>query len=406
MVAASVAAYFSISKFFARLQLKCFADPLWILLLINCFWLNTYFAVPVTTLLIYVLFCTLFFFYVVRYVRKKYCFVVVSVLIALLFWLLAKVPTFFHMPRLYGGPFSFAALLPWIGVPYIFSRLVAFAIHGYYGKLPANYRLADFLAQMAFFPTFLSGPVTTPQTFDLKFARQKFDLETYLKKFAFPGLQRIGIGILKKYIVAEIISSIALPFIDIDRSSKVRLILGVYAYTAYLYADFSGYTDLAIGLSKILKIEIPENFNYPFWARNPQDFWARWHISFSKWLYEFIFAPVYAFLLKVFNSAGKIWLAGIAIFTTFASSGIWHGEEWRYFSEGIYHATALLIFVIFDGLLKQYQPKLRKRMKDSTYVAFVSRLVTFHYVVVGLIIFSMNMYDIKRVVSHLIGNVL
>ncbi len=260
---------------------------------------------------------------------------------------------------------------------------------------------------MFYFPTLLSGPVTNYRHFQgIEKAPSKFDINEYVEKYLVPGIKRIVLGMVKKNLIAELLSSVALPFISIDTSSNGRVVLAAYAYCIYVYLDFSGYTDLAVGLSKILKIEIPENFNNPFKARNPQDFWSRWHISLSKWLYEYIFAPVYAFLLRNFPEKMRLFLPGIAIFVTFAFSGVWHGDESRFVREGLYHATALFIFVNFDMVMKKYRPATRRWMRESPVVTGISTFITFHYIVVSFMFFSLNFQALLKLGRRLVGGVI
>jgi membrane protein involved in D-alanine export len=154
---------------------------------------------------------------------------------------------------------------------------------------------------------------------------------------------------------------------------------------------------MAVGLSKLLGIEIPENFNMPFIARNPQDFWSRWHISLSKWLYEYIFAPIYVKLMRLFSNSSKIILSSIAIFLTFSFSGVWHGLESRYLREGTLHASALFVFLNFDGYMRKYRPSLRKKMRDSRLVRVISTTITFHYVLLSFMLFSLDFTKIAFV---------
>jgi D-alanyl-lipoteichoic acid acyltransferase DltB (MBOAT superfamily) len=262
----------------------------------------------------------------------------------------------------------------------------------------SNPRLITFLTYIFYFPAWISGPITRYSHFANAEPKGEYR-ETYL----IPGLKRIVLGMVKKNFVAEVIAPFALPFIDIHSASSGTIVLAAYLYFLYLYLDFSGYTDLAVGSSKLLQVEIPENFNLPFLARNPQDFWFRWHISLSKWLNDYVFTPTYTVLLKTFSSEYRVLLAAIAIFITFAFSGFWHGEELRFIREGFYHATFLFIFFFFDGYLKKNRPRTRKWMKDSTTVTLISRFATFHYVVGSFMVFSLDFATLKVVLKRLMG---
>lgn len=395
IVASGIIAYFLAARF---LQTK-FSNfnPYLILLPLNLFWIYWFFHVSPTLLLGLLVFCVAFFFLATN-AKKITLWLPLTIVVA--FWAFGRLPTFVHVFKSERLMHFHEFLYAMIGLSYTACRLWSFAVGCKNGSI-VRPKLANFLLQIFFFPTLLSGPITRYENFSAK--NERSTVGSYLSEYFIPGIKRILVGMVKKNFIALLMVDFALPNINIYEFSHTRILLGAYAYCFYLYLDFSGYTDMAVGLSKLLKIAVPENFNYPFYARNPQDFWSRWHISLCRWLYEFVFAPVYTLLLRITRGHGRIVLAGAAIFLTFAFSGIWHGEDGRFIREGFYHATALFIFVTFDGTLKQYYPHVRKYMQKSPWVTAISRFFTFHYIVISFMIFSLDLTSLKEVGRKLLG---
>jgi membrane protein involved in D-alanine export len=215
-------------------------------------------------------------------------------------------------------------------------------------------------------------------------------LGRYLEECLIPGTKRIILGVLKREVVSEILSAAALPFLFTDRCTRWELVFGIYCYYFYLYIDFSGYSDLAIGFSKVLGLNIPENFDKPFLARNPMDFWRRWHISLLNWLNEYILTPVYTFLLKNCSFLPGGVLSFIAIFITMGFAGIWHGEDERYLLYGLFNAAVLWAYRTYDNYMRTNHGALRRELNANVFITWVSRLVCFHYVLIAFMIFSVD----------------
>ena len=399
--AVGIFCYFLTTGFCSRFLPKCSADLF--LLALNLFWIYYwFFSIPPILLACFFLFCCVFYYIVTASPWSGGAQLWVSLFCATIFWALAKLSggiAATHSPQLQQ---AHQWILPLVGVPYSFCRLVAFSV-GVHNKTIQKPQLLPFLCQMFFFPTLLSGPVTR---FDNFTAQKHFTLgsvQEYGRQIFIPGASRIVLGIVKKNFMGEILRCLSLPSLNIQQASMAHIALGAYAYYFYLFFDFSGISDMAIGFAKLLKIEVPENFNHPFKARNPQDFWARWHISFCKWLYEFLFAPLYTNLLRLLQGRARILMAGIAIFLTFSFAGVWHGDETKYMREGLCHASALFIFVIFDGTLKQYFPAWRKYMLRSSWVVYCSRVLTFHYVVISFMLFSLDLNSLQFIGKKFLG---
>lgn len=192
-----------------------------------------------------------------------------------------------------------------------------------------------------------------------------------------------------------------MPYIVIEKADVQHLWIGAYAYYLYLFVDFSGFTDLAVGVSKIMNVEVPENFHAPLLARNPRDFWQRWHISFLDWLNQYVMTPLYSFELRYFPWVPLPILSLIAILATFLFAGVWHGEGTRFLAYGALNGMVLWAYRIYDEQLRRRAPELRKRLLSSKLVTALSVFLCFHYVVFALMVFSLDRPMLRQVLGRM-----
>lgn len=151
--------------------------------------------------------------------------------------------------------------------------------------------------------------------------------------FANEGLRQILWGLFKKFVIANNCSIfVDQIFSNFQNLSAFALLLGAFFYTIQIYADFSGYSDMAIGVSKLLGFRVTRNFNYPYFATNIADYWRRWHMSLTSWLTEYVFTPL-SIMFRNYGKGGLI----LAIIINFTLIGIWHGANWTYILFGLLH---------------------------------------------------------------------
>jgi len=154
--------------------------------------------------------------------------------------------------------------------------------------------------------------------------------------------------------------------------------MNLYACTIQFYCDFSGYTDMMLGISLLMGLELKGNFNRPFVAQNITDFWKRWHITLSEWLNEYLFVPI-SFYLR----GWKKWGAVFAAIVTFVISGLWHGPKYTYVFWGLMHGLALAYEVATTNLRAGW-----RKVIPSTIYKPISILITFHFVALSILIFD------------------
>jgi len=225
-------------------------------------------------------------------------------------------------------------LLP-VGISFYTFQGIAYLVDTYRGTAYRPRSLLDFLLFMAFFPKLLAGPICRSHELLPQIGGESPENVPDPSR----AIALITTGLFKKMVLASLLAThlvddaFGLP----ASYSSLELLIAVYAYTAQIYLDFSGYTDLARGLALLLGFEIPENFRYPYAATNIGEYWNRWHITFSTWLRDYIYFP----LGGSRRSKSRTYLN---LILTFLVCGIWHGSQWTYVIWGLAHGVGLAVF--------------------------------------------------------------
>lgn len=231
-----------------------------------------------------------------------------------------------------------------VGISFWTFRLLSYVIEIGRGRQRATQDKVGFAAYVAFFPCVLSGPIDRPGQFLPQLEKQRdFDYE-----MAVDGLRQTLWGLFKKVVVADELAEAGRQLIANPAGySSSGLFVGMFILILQMYADFSGYTDMAIGISKLLGLRISKNFNYPLFAQNIADYWRRWHISLTSWLTDYVFLP----LNIRWRDREKVGMAG-AIGVTFLLSGLWHGANETFVLWGLYHGL-LYVPLIATGTMSK-----------------------------------------------------
>ena len=243
-----------------------------------------------------------------------------------------------------------------IGISFFTFRVMSYLLDIYYEKVEVCDSALDYFNYVSFFPSLISGPIDRARTFIPQLQKER----RFNYAMGADGLKQITWGLFKKIVVADYCSLDANPiFADIAHQSSVSILYGAFLFTIQIYADFSGYSDIAIGTGKLFGFSIAKNFEFPFFAQNIAEFWRKWHISLTSWLTEYLFTPLSIF----FRDFGK-WGLTLAIVINFLIIGFWHGPQWTYvlfgFLHGIYYVPLIL------------SGKLNKRMKSDKTSLFPS----------------------------------
>ena len=280
-----------------------------------------------------------------------------------------------------------------IGISYSSFKMMHFIAESYKQKITQlNY--LNFLNYIFFFTAFISGPINRYNHF---LEQLDFKKDNGLKNDLALGIERVIHGFFKKFVLCTIVYPYALVNMSgsVTEFSLYKILLGLYAYTFYFYFDFSGYSDIAIGSARIMGIELPENFNNPFMKKNIQQLWASWHMSLTRWLTDYIYWPLSRKLRNInYLRRRPVFLSNISIIVTFIICGMWHGETLNFAVWGFYHGIGLATLNIYQKHKRKTKNKFMRRYFLSQYSQFVGIVVTFHFFVFGLLLFSLKLDEI------------
>lgn len=258
-----------------------------------------------------------------------------------------------------------------LGISFFTFEFVHYLTDIYLGKItrpnPASTwrkRVSEFFLFALFFPTLLAGPIKRFQQFIPIPPSPHQQVWT-------EALSRILVGLCKKILIADSLATIALRLRTPELTTQPGLWFAMYAYAGQIYADFSGYSDVAIGISLLLGYRIAENFNYPYFASNLQDFWRRWHISLSSWIRDYLFIPLGGSHVPKAR-------AFFNLLVVMALCGLWHGAAGHFVVWGIWHGLGLGI----ERLVR------RNKTQGVVFFRFLGWFWTFHFVCFGWILFA------------------
>lgn len=282
-----------------------------------------------------------------------------------------------------------------IGLSYIFFKLVHVLVDSYRGVLP-ELNPVTFLNYLFFFPTFLSGPIDRYHNFSHWLTQQSFRNQGLLARAAF---FRIFQGVVKKFILVPLLIPYAKDFGQVHVSDFfwINIAVSLFAYSFYLYFDFSGYSDLAIGIAMMLGFKVPENFNAPYLAGDIGEFWKRWHISLSSVLKEYIFLPLVRLISKHFARVPRLAGTVFGYLTTFLICGLWHGNGLNFVFWGLWHGLGLSVHKLWSqtALSRKLQPMNGKVARVAFTVLSVG--ATFCYVSLGWLFFNYSVPQIREI---------
>jgi D-alanyl-lipoteichoic acid acyltransferase DltB (MBOAT superfamily) len=238
-------------------------------------------------------------------------------------------------------------LLAPFGLSFMMFEAIAIQADLFFGRLERPGSWWSHIVFTLYFPTRMIGPMRKYQTFVAQVGAQPRPNPEMVAN----GLSRIGIGLVKKVVVANPIGTFALfnmrPEMMFEGASAIPLILGLYAYWFFLYFDFAGYSDIVIGTSILLGIEVPENFNAPYRATNVSEYWQRWHMSLSFWVRDYIYTPAAIAWRR------SMWGAPAGAFLSMLVLGLWHGIELRYVAFGAFHGVWLGGYMLYRDRLRR-----------------------------------------------------
>ena len=293
--------------------------------------------------------------------------------------------------RLFGlnpGDVALKILLP-IGISFYTFMGIGYVIDVYRGSLPPTKSLLNFALFMSFFPQIAAGPIGRAPSLLPQFAKPR---RITAKKID-AGVFLIIWGYFQKMVVADNLGRLAdQVFNGYTQYHGLDIVIGILAFTVQIYCDFSGYSDIARGIAKLMGFDLMVNFRLPYFALNPSDFWSRWHISLSSWIRDYIYVPLGG------NRKGKVRTYG-NLNVTMLLCGLWHGAAWNYVLWGAYHGVMLTVYRVFrrDGVPRETGASRFVRWRVLSQMALMFLIAAFGW----LIFRSTSMDQFTYMISHL-----
>jgi len=301
-----------------------------------------------------------FFSLLIAKTRYKGFFLFISILtfISVLIWL--KYLGFIIDNLIYVGVKDLPSLKPLttLGVSFFTFQAISYTIDVYRKNERFEKNPVFVILYITMFPQLISGPFVRYKMLEPQMKSRNFDLPKFSE-----GVRRFIIGLGKKLLIANTLSIVVGQIVDNDAITISPLVawVAMIIFAIQIYFDFSGYTDMAIGVGKMLGFDLPENFNFPYISRSITEFWKRWHMSFSAWIKDYIFNPL-AMQLRYWGNAGIF----ISLMVTFFVCGLWHGPTWNFIMWGTTQG-------LFLGLEELFLLKYLKKVKGFAvlYVLFI-----------------------------------
>ena len=253
-----------------------------------------------------------------------------------------------------------------IGISFFTFQAMSYVIDVYRKEVKVQKNPFYVALYISFFPQLIAGPIVRYQTIEDQIEHRVLNVDKYAE-----GIKRFVLGFSKKVIIANNLAMISEKyFTDTVSDNGIILWLAAIGYTLQIFFDFSGYSDMAIGLGKMFGFDFPENFNYPYIARSVTDFWRRWHISLSSWFRDYVYIPLGGSRVKVFRHIFNM-------FVVWALTGLWHGAKFTFVAWGLWYFAWLVV-----------EKYLVKPERLPLILKVIWRILTLLCVIMGWVVFN------------------
>lgn len=309
-------------------------------------------------------------------ISKKDAFARKAVLIISLIYNLGLLFFFKYFNFVTGNNFEYIALP--IGISFFTFQIMSYTIDVYLNNCKPQKNLFDLGLYISLFPQLIAGPIVRYIDVNDELADRDYNLDKIFK-----GISRFTVGLAKKVLVSNTVALLADTIFAIDKGlGSATAWLGVIAYALQIYYDFSGYSDMAIGLGHMLGFNFLENFNYPYISKSVQEFWRRWHISLSTWFRDYLYIPLGG------NRKGTL-RTYINLLIVFFCTGLWHGASFNFIVWGLFYGFFLILERLFLGKLLKKLP------------TFVGRLYTLIIILIGWVFFRAE--DLTHALKYIVA---
>ncbi len=305
--------------------------------------------------------------------NKVFCCISMIVSLGVLIWF--KYMNFFveSFNADFGLSIEFAEIALPAGISFYTFQILSYTIDLYRGKIAPQKSLINFATYVALFPQLIAGPIVVYSAVESQLDPMR--RETTWEDL-YDGIRRFTIGLGKKIILANNLAQFVQIFNGLGQEQRSIVMYWAYgvAFTLQIYFDFSGYSDMAIGLGRIFGFSFPENFNYPFISKSITEFWRRWHMTLGSWFREYVYIPLGG------NRVGKgHWIFNILV--VWALTGLWHGANWTFLAWGLYFAVFLMIEKLWLGKVLDKLPSILGHI--YTLIAVIFSMVLFNGDTIG-----------------------
>lgn len=316
----------------------------------------------------------------VKNINTEKLFLIIGIILNLLLLIYYKYTNFFidNINKILNTNTKYISVILPLGISFFTFQNISYLIDVYRKEVPPQKNIIKYATYITFFPQLIAGPIVRYQDVNDQLENRKESFENFGK-----GAKRFTIGLAKKVLIANTIGEMCVILSQVTNKSVLLYILQSIGYTLQIYFDFSGYSDMAIGLALFFGFYLKENFNYPLIANSITDFWRRWHISLSSFFRDYIYIPLggnrKGILKQILN-----------IFIVWTLTGFWHGASWNFVLWGMY----FFVFLIIEKLF------LKKYLKNGP----ISHIYTLLVVLFSFVIFNTeSITDIANFAKSLVG---
>lgn len=311
-------------------------------------------------------------------INLKRCFLLLGIILNLLLLFYYKYYDFFvsNVNTLFNSSLSIKNIVLPIGISFFTFQGMSYIIDIYRNDAKVNKNIFSVALYIALFPQLVAGPIIKYKDINnqINFRKESIEFFSY-------GINRFVVGLSKKVIISDILGAMADNIFNLSTTGidMTTAWIGAICYTFQIYFDFSGYSDMAIGLGYLFGFQFPENFNYPYISKSITEFWRRWHISLSTWFREYLYIPLGG------NRKGNVYFN---LFIVFIVTGLWHGSSWSFIVWGLWHG----LFMIIERLI-------RNKMWYKKTPSFIKLFSTMIIIMVGWVLFRAS--SLKAALEYL-----
>ncbi len=278
--------------------------------------------------------------------------------------------------------FSIKSIVLPIGISFYTFQAMSYIIDVYRDKSLVQKNILNLALYISFFPQLIAGPIVRYHDIKEQLSNRTHSIGLFVE-----GIERFIVGLSKKILIANIMAEVAdgIFSLNVESVPSYYLFIAILAYTFQIYYDFSGYSDMAIGLGKMFGFKFLENFNYPYSAGTVTEFWRRWHISLSSWFKDYLYIPLGG------NRKGPLRTA-INLFIVFFTTGLWHGASFNFIIWGLFHGFFLSIEKVASKYLK---------IKKNIFTIVLSHIYTMGVVMLLWVLFRNDIQQSLKIITKL-----